>query len=60
MNRFWKRNYVLHESNPNMVITTREIGDIPGITPANDIFSFEEGYLVIKNPSVRQRNYYAD
>lgn len=34
MNRFWKRNYVLHEGNPLMEITTREIGDIPGCTLA--------------------------
>ena len=38
MNRFWKRNYIHHEGNPNMVITTREIGDIPGCIEAVDIF----------------------
>jgi hypothetical protein len=29
----------------------RKVGDIPNITPANDVFVFVDGYLTIENPS---------
>lgn len=34
MNKFWPSNQQFHLGNPNMVIHTREFGDIPGCVPA--------------------------
>lgn len=39
-------------------VTHRELGDIPGILRAQDVFVWEDGHLVIKNPSKPYRPAY--
>jgi len=53
MNKFWPKKYP-HWEHMHLAgegTFHREIGDIPSITPAQDIFVIEEGHLVLKNPS---------
>lgn len=64
MNKFWPSASVPNYPHWDYMHLTgadtfhREIGDIPGITKAQDVFVVEDGVLTIKNPSKPYRKDY--